>query len=234
MAWCPECKKEYEDGITECEDCKAVLVDEFPEDEIEGFSEDETEELSEEDDLELSMEEATEALAESMNERLRGDAVTFRSASEKSEEFRSSAWTLIIVGGAGLVLVVLVAMGIIPLKLASNIKYLSYGTMFVMFMIFFIIGIRSFQSAKKYAAEALTEDSLTKEIRDWFTPSFTKEEIEADSFEGDDVMDEMEDSEQYYHRIDNIREKIVSKYPELAETYLDKLADDIYRDAYEN
>lgn len=225
MARCPECGKEYEDGITECEDCNAVLVDIWNED---------NEELSEEDDTDLSLDESTEALAEAVEGRFRVEAVAFRSASEKSEEFRSSAWTLIIVGGIGFILVILVAMGIIPLKLASNIKYLSYGTMSVMFIIFFVIGIRSFQSAKRYAAEALTEENLTQEIRDWFAESFTKEDIEADSFEGDDLAEELDDSEQYYHRIDNIRDKIVSKYPELAEAYLDKLADDIYRDAYEN
>ena len=52
MPWCPKCKCEYKEGITECADCKVPLVDEFPVDEsveeaiyqYEAVSEEETEE----------------------------------------------------------------------------------------------------------------------------------------------------------------------------------------------
>jgi uncharacterized membrane protein YkvA (DUF1232 family) len=33
MPWCPKCKAEFVDGITECSDCKVPLVDELPEEE---------------------------------------------------------------------------------------------------------------------------------------------------------------------------------------------------------
>ena len=35
MPWCPNCKNEYREGITECADCGVELVDELPEEEDE-------------------------------------------------------------------------------------------------------------------------------------------------------------------------------------------------------
>lgn len=34
MPWCPKCKNEYREGITECSDCKTALVDELAEESI--------------------------------------------------------------------------------------------------------------------------------------------------------------------------------------------------------
>jgi len=35
MAWCPKCKSEYVEGITECAECHVPLVDEEPREEVE-------------------------------------------------------------------------------------------------------------------------------------------------------------------------------------------------------
>ena len=39
MAWCPNCKNEYREGVTTCPDCDVELVDELPEEEEEEYSE---------------------------------------------------------------------------------------------------------------------------------------------------------------------------------------------------
>ena len=39
MPWCPKCKCEYREGITECADCKVALVDVLPPDEENPYSE---------------------------------------------------------------------------------------------------------------------------------------------------------------------------------------------------
>jgi len=51
MAWCPECKTEYEDGVVNCSDCDSTLVEQLPEDSSD-VSDESAEENNEIEDLE--------------------------------------------------------------------------------------------------------------------------------------------------------------------------------------
>ena len=95
MPWCPKCKCEYKEGITECADCKVPLVDEFPVDEpveeaiyqYEAVSEEETEEQTQ--------------------QQKQPSAGVYQDKKAKAEDFKSSAYTLLIVGTAARCLYVL-------------------------------------------------------------------------------------------------------------------------------
>ena len=49
MAWCRECKTEYEDGVVSCSDCDSTLVDQLPEDSSDVVEETADEDLEIED-----------------------------------------------------------------------------------------------------------------------------------------------------------------------------------------
>lgn len=265
--WCPVCRNEYKEGITECADCHVALVEELPPEEEkipdqldDGFAKwamehadllekvkeaeqvkktkaeiaasllekEEGERTVDLDDVgsDIDMVEAAAALA-----KANASTGAYRSADEKAKEFHSSAWTLLIVGGGGLIAMILIMTGILPFHFASNIKFLSYGVMSLLFLIFIVVGIKSFGSAKKYAKEAEIERVLTEDIRKWFFESFTKESIDEDTFSGDE--ESMIEIEKYYKRIENIKAKIQSKFTSLDEAYLDKIADDFFHEIFE-
>ena len=244
MAWCPQCRNEYREGITECFDCHVSLVEELEQEEPkkneladEKFVEwannhsDMLDKIKEQD--EDPEEDPIDTISEAM-EVLEEDHVkskVYRSSAQRAEECLSSAWTLVIVGGVGLVVMILIITGILPLHLASNIKYLSYGVMTLLFAVFLIYGIKSFQTAKNLSLEADIEEHLQSDVKEWFLESFHSEEIDEDSFSGNE--EEMDDMDKYYKRIDNIKEKICSKYSDLEESFLDKIADDLYHEFFE-
>jgi hypothetical protein len=240
MAWCPQCRNEYREGITECFDCHVPLVEElepeepkkneFADDKFVEWANNHTDIL---DKIKEQDEDPIDTISEAM-EVLEEDHVkakVYRSSAQKAEECISSAWTLVIVGGVGLVAMILIITGIVPLHLASNIKYLSYSVMTLLFAVFLIYGIKSFQTAKNLSLEADIEEHLQSDIKEWFVASFQADNIDEDAFSGDEEgMDEMD---KYYKRIDNIKEKICSKYSDLDDSFLDKIADDLYHEMFE-
>ena len=112
MPWCPKCKCEYKEGITECADCKVPLVDEFPVDEpveeaiyqYEAVSEEETEEQTQ--------------------QQKQPSAGVYQDKKAKAEDFKSSAYTLLIVGILGIAALVLIEIGVLPIHLAAPGKYI--------------------------------------------------------------------------------------------------------------
>ena len=135
MPWCPKCKSEYREGITTCVDCKVELVDD-----LQSVKE------VEEESTNPYEEYVTEVTPEDVVQT-RGTVKVYHDNKSKAEDFKSSAYTLLIVGILGIVAIVLIELGIIPFKMAAPGKYITYGVMGALFLIFIIMGISSFGSA---------------------------------------------------------------------------------------
>lgn len=250
--WCPNCRNEYRDGITVCADCDVALVnfEDLPEeietnsDFDEGFVEwankhpEEINAMKEREELIRSyeaMENANEPqdILEKVQEDIEEASIKpYRRKSEMAEEYKSSGTTLLLVGGAGLIAMILVILGIIPLHLASNIRFLSYGVMTAMFVIFIIVGIHSMKESSKFEAEGELEDALETELKEWFIDSFPAKDIDSDAFAGD--IDLLDGAEEYYKRIANIKDKIRGRYADIDEAFLDKISDELYQDIYDS
>lgn len=142
----------------------------------------------------------------------------------KLEDNRSTAVSFTIVGGVGLILLVLVDLGIIPLPLADFQKILMSVVMGILFVIFFIVGLHSFLAMKKLKSAAQSELSLDKEITDWFLQEYTGFMQEYTS----EDMDSDEPEALYYPRYDKICALISEKYPSLSDEFKDHLAENLY------
>jgi len=106
-----------------------------------------------------------------------GKAEIYEDKKTKAEDFKSSAYTLIIVGVLGIVALVLLELGVFPIQLAAPGKYITYGVMGAMFVIFIVSGINSFHSAKVYETAAVSEDEQTAAIKEWARENLSKESI---------------------------------------------------------
>lgn len=234
MPWCPKCKNEYREGILQCAECRILLVDSLEE----AKQKETSEETADETVCEASggwMEE--ERLQESTDEENGGAGDepknevyhAYQNSAAKAEDNRSSAYTLLLVGGAGLLLDVLVLMGVLPVYANGGMsKYLVCGVMGAMFVLFLVLGGVSMKSSRILMIKAKSEDSLLAEITKWCEENLTAEQIDCE--EADALLSE---EGRYFVRAERMKEQIKDKFLNLDEAFLDHFVDDYYKKLFE-
>lgn len=236
--WCPKCKNEYREGITVCADCGSELVESLTADM--SYSDDIDNNLSTGNESEYPVYEETET--EEVNDSDNGtdsDEESSPEASKKAipayvpkrsryEDNKSSAFTFLLVGGVGAVLVLLHAVGIIDFNLTTFSKILTNTVMGALFIIFIIVGIVSAKNTSHYKREAAAEEVLTGQICSSFHELYTSEGI--DNACG--ITEDNSNYEQWDLRYHFIEKQISDEYPELAEDYLEYLTEMIYNEMY--
>lgn len=229
MPWCPKCETEYREGIMVCADCGTALVEELSNQNKEEI------EIEDVSGLELlknmSPQEAAALLEESKKEAMErrkqieeGPGLYIES-SKKAQEFKSGAFSLLIVGGLGLAAVLLVLFDIIPLHMNLFSKYLILGVMGTLFVLFLVMGLLSIKSYKKFEIKATEEDNLTANILSWCKEHLTSDIIDAE-------IEEEEEELKYFRRTEKMKEMISNKFMNLDAAFLDSLVDDLYQNIF--
>jgi hypothetical protein len=139
----------------------------------------------------------------------------------KVEDYRSTAWSFTIVGAVGLVF----NFGILPVAFSGVRNVMMTIVAGIIFLIFLIIGIRSFLSLRKLSAAAKAENSLDAEIKEWFLGEYTES---MKDFSAEDETDE----EIYYPRYRKMSELILAKYPGISEDFLDHVIEELYSELF--
>lgn len=233
--WCPKCKNEYREGIKVCADCGCELVEklneaaeyveengDFPADEAGNMAYDEAE-----DGLDVT--EDSDILADEAENTGKKDlAPAYVPKRIKYEDNKSSAYTFLLVGGVGAVLVALHIFGVFNFNLTPTSKLLTNIVMGSLFVIFLIVGIVSVRNSAKYRREAAAEEALTEQIKAFIRELYTTEGIDNACKVTDD-LGTYEKWELRYHFIEN---QIKGEYPELAEDYLEYITGMIYNELY--
>ena len=244
---CPKCGTEYREGFNECAYCHIALVEKLEEgvdaEELfkaseSGEEEQELKEISPEEFIRLAR---SKGLTESdimgaiddtspydPEEERRENMKPYRRASDRAEDLRSSAYTLLIIGVLGLVAVFLLYIGAIPIQFSGTGRYITTGTMFVMFLLFFIIGINSFRKIGPLTEEAEREEKKIEEIRNFFHESYTAESLDSEAMKG---MDASVDA--YFIRSSFMKAKLNERFMDLEPSFLEFIVDDLYSEMFE-
>lgn len=152
---------------------------------------------------------------------------SFVRLSDKYKDITSSASTMLIVGIAGILFMILVLMDIIPLPLNSSTAWLFDSVMGGIFIIFIISGIISFMHAKQVKIDAEEEDKLIDAILSWAEENITK-----------DMLDERLDLTQpeellYFNRADKIKDQLMHQFENADEALIYEYTEQIYQNLYE-
>ena len=229
MPWCPKCETEYREGITVCADCGSQLVEDLT---LEGKEEEKHQTMEEmmqnmnEEEVKLFLEESKKEAMERRKRLAEGPGVYVES-SKKAQDFKSGGVSLLFVGGVGIILIILVLLGVIPLHMNIFSKYLVLGVMGTLFILFVVMGFLSVKSYRKFEIKASEEDNLTKNLTSWCKENLTKELIDSD-------LEEAADELLYFVRTEKMKEIVSEKFMNLDAAFLDSFIDDIYPEIFES
>lgn len=227
MPWCPKCKTEYREGFTVCADCGSELVSELPaEEQNTSFWGVEPEEQSIEGQVREPMQDPKQAaalleMAKEMQAQQapRYVAGMYQDSSERASDHRSSGWMLLIFGIIGLAVVILGVLGFLPVSLGN--KYLFYGVMGAVFILFVVAGVVSMKNAKFFDKKAESENSLKTTLLEWCRDNLDASEIDG-KVGGSNDSEEI----QYFKRMSYIKAKLNHQFVNLDQGFLDRLIDE--------
>lgn len=159
----------------------------------------------------------------------------YQSSEAKAENNRSSAYTLLAVGGIGFIVVLLIFFNVIPIyRNAGVTKYLVCGVMGAMFVLFIVFGFVSMRDSKLLLVKAKSENSLRSEIARWCQENLDRVVIDAAILEEGETLAELTEEERYYRRTEQIRAAIDDKFMNLDEAFVDNFVDGYYQEMYED
>lgn len=148
--------------------------------------------------------------------------MAYQEKDKKLAENKSTAYSFLLIGGGGLVLVLLFALDILPLPVASHTRILLGIVMTAIFIAFVVIGISHFRKIGQMKTDAAREKQQNTEIREWFLSTY-----QAELSETDDTGEQL-----YFRRYEQMQEHLHTRYPGLPQDYEEYLLEQIYNELY--
>ena len=159
----------------------------------------------------------------------------YQSSEAKAADNRSSAYTLLAVGGVGFIAVLLIFFNVIPIYRNAGItKYLVCGVMGAMFILFIVFGVVSMRDSRLLLVKARSESTLRSEIARWCQENLEAAAIDAAILEEGETLEELTEEEKYYRRTEKIRAAIDDKFMNLDGAFVDDFVDGYYQEMYED
>ena len=185
----------------------------------------------EETESESMIEEAEDIPAETDDDTAKDNVwrSAYQNSAQKAEDNKSSAYMLLIFGAFGLIAVILILMGVIPLyQNAVMTRYFVCGVMGALFLLFIISGIVSMKNFKMLSEKAASEDSLIEEITNWCTENLSAAQIDEGLFTSEEIPEE----QKYFRRVDKMKQLIQAQFMNLEDAFLDNFIDDYYQNLF--
>ena len=166
-----------------------------------------------------------------LGRRMRGQESggVYEAASKKAEEFKSGAYTLLIVGIAGMIALGLLLSGVLPVRLNPSSQFLTCLVMATLFLVFIVMGMLSFRSYREQKGKAVRESSLKEELTRYCRETLDASSIDlAAGVEGTDA-----EEVRYFKRMEQMKQTISQNFVNLEDGYLESFLDEIYPKVFE-
>ncbi len=155
----------------------------------------------------------------------------FIDSAERAEENRSSAWTLLLVGGIGLVVIILNLLNVIHLPFTGFSKYMVSGLLGALFIIFVVSGIISIKKTKTYSSAASVEKDNKEKIIAWCKENEIAAKI---NMAIENEFPDLPEEEVYFKRYEGLKFFVVKNFESMSLPFLEFVIDDIYDSLFED
>lgn len=144
-------------------------------------------------------------------------------AKARYQEYKSSGIMFLVFAVLFLVFGILNVSGMINFMASTVSLVLIFGIA----VVFAYVGITSLMKVSGLKEEASAEENVTEDIMDYLKDRFSKEEVEKITPDTG-MTGELTSEELYFVRISEIKNYVMSEYPDKDENYLDALIEDYY------
>lgn len=155
----------------------------------------------------------------------------FMDSAERAEENRSSAWTLTLVGGIGLIVIILNLLNVIHLPFSGFNKYMVSGLMGALFIIFIIAGIISVKKTKTYSKAANVEKDNKSKIIEWCKENDIANQIDMAI---ENQFPDLPVEELYFRRYEGLKFYVFKNFESMSLPFLEHVIDEIYDSLFED
>lgn len=153
---------------------------------------------------------------------LKSQGLSYTQKSKKLEDAKSSAGLFIVFGVVGILLILAVWAGILPLNLALYMKILYTVVLGTLFVVFLVMGLHYRSKVKGLAFETTQEEARTEEILNWVANEYPLDKLDA--LIGADTLP-ME--QLYFERYEKLSALIREEYHLQEEAYIDYLIEKV-------
>lgn len=231
MPYCPKCDMEFVKGITVCSDCGGPLYESE-----EAYKTAKREEMAKQMESFKSMMEAASDDDSSQDESDPSNSPAelakkayvhpgvYVDATQKYEDMKSSASAFYLVGGLCAAGAVLSWFNIFPLPVVAKLALtlLAAGSL--------AIAVKTSCSAKAFLPEVSKEKEKTHSIIQWFTDTYTAQELDNALGEAASMLSPEELS---LKRYELIQDYLITHHDLPDQTYVDALSEEIYGKLYD-
>lgn len=146
---------------------------------------------------------------------------------EKAKDLKSSGYALTVCGGIGMIVMILIFTGVIPLSINGVFGVVTQIVMTILFGIFLLAGILSYRKSGTVSQDAVRETEKKKEIKKWFTENFDAKAL-------DGMLDtDLEENDLYFERTDLIKDKICERFMDVEDALMSELTEELYGELFE-
>lgn len=149
---------------------------------------------------------------------------------ERAQENRSSAWTLLLVGGIGLIVIILGMLNIISLPLSGFNKIMVCSVLGILCLIFIVSGFISIKKSKTYSASASAERDSEKQILAWCKENNIAQKIDETI---ENQFPNLPEEEVYFKRYEGLSYYVFKNFQSMSLPFLEHVVDEIFDSLFE-